>query len=79
MLNATLVRPASHRAPADPARRVAAAATRLADAVAEFDAALDEGRPMFVLVRLDQEVSAADARHRSAVAAARSASVSRSA
>ena len=49
-------------------REVEAAAHRLADAVAEFDAALDEGRPMYALVKLDQEVVAATRRHRAALA-----------
>ena len=67
MSTATLTRPA---APARPGRHqdaVQRAAARLADAVAEYDAALDHGVPMFVLVKLDQEVAAATRCHRAAV------------
>ena len=53
----------------NPVARVADAAAELADAVAEFDAALDQGRPMTALVRLDQQVTAADRLHRATLAA----------
>lgn len=49
-------------------RAVVLTAQWLADAEAEFDAALDEHRPMFALVRLDQEVVAATRRHQAALA-----------
>ena len=60
-------------APAAPFRTSVAlhrAATRLADALVEFDAALDEGAAMPMLVRLDQEVAAATRLHRVALAEA---------
>jgi hypothetical protein len=63
----TLVRPA-HLQVVPPLRAVERAAARLSDAVAEYDAALDEGASMHVLVRLDQEVAAATRGYRTALA-----------
>jgi hypothetical protein len=58
-------------APPRPTAELRRAAARLADALVEFDAALDEGAAMAVLVRLDQEVVAATRLHDAALAGAR--------
>lgn len=67
MSSTTLVRPAVPVGAEEQAVELAAA--RLADAVAEYDAALDEGVPMLILVRLDQEVAAATRHHHAVLAA----------
>ncbi|MHA3704490.1 hypothetical protein ACXR2U_20150 [Jatrophihabitans sp. YIM 134969] len=64
MSTATIASSAPHRTVEDTARL-------LADAEREFDAALDAGRPMFMLSALDREVSDAARRHEDALAAAR--------
>ena len=77
MPNATIARTmqtrAAERAPQAWPLTVEAAARQLADAEAEYDAALDERAPLYALVRLDQEVLAATRRHHAAVSASDSA------
>lgn len=69
MSHATLQRPTAIDPAVGLGRGLTDSAARLAEAVDEFDAALAAGQPMFLLVRLDQEVTAADRRHRAALVA----------
>ena len=67
MPTATLPSVTSAPAP-DRVDALRSAARRLADAVEEFDAALDAGCAMNILVNRDQEVAAATEEHRAALA-----------
>lgn len=69
MSHATLQRPPAIDPAVGLARGLTDTAARLTEAVDEFDAALAAGRPMFMLVRLDREVTAAERRHRAALVA----------